>query len=121
MSELSRTESGYRGGRVSRRRFLAGAAAAMAAPYFVPASALGAGGRTPPSDRIRTGHIGIGGMGSGHVGECLGNPQTQVTALCDPFYSKRDPWKQRANSRYAVDAAQAPTGAAARIATSATW
>ena len=103
MSELTRGEGARLGARVSRRGFLAGATAAMAAPYFVPASVLGAGGRTPPSDRIRTGHIGIGGMGSGHVGECLGNPQTQVTALCDPYYSKRDPWKQRAESRYAAD------------------
>ena len=47
---------------LSRRRFLktaAGASALAAAPYFVPASALGRGGAVPPSERIVVGGIGI--------------------------------------------------------------
>ena len=86
---------------VSRRRFLGSAAATLAAPYFVPASVLGAAGRTPPSDRLRTGHIGLGGQGSGHLGGFVGNPATQVMAVCDPFESKRMAAKQRAEDRYA--------------------
>ena len=43
---------------LSRRKFLktvAGASAFAAAPYFVPASALGKGGAVPPSERIVVG------------------------------------------------------------------
>ncbi|NMD25370.1 MAG: twin-arginine translocation signal domain-containing protein [Actinobacteria bacterium] len=38
----------------TRRQFLAAAAAAVAAPYFVPAKAFG------PNDRINVGYIGCG-------------------------------------------------------------
>jgi len=86
---------------VSRRRFLAGTAGAVAVPWFVPGSVLGADGRTPANDRIRTGHIGIGGRGGGHVGAMLGTPSTQVMAVCDPILAKCEAAKQRANSRYA--------------------
>jgi hypothetical protein len=52
----------------TRRKFLqtsgAAAAAAIAAPYFAPATALGFG-RTAPSDRIVMGAIGTGGQGRG--------------------------------------------------------
>jgi len=69
----------------SRRRFLGAAAAGIAAPYFVHGSVLGAEGRAAPSDRLRTGHIGVGGQGSGHFGACVGNPALQVMAACDPY------------------------------------
>jgi Oxidoreductase family, C-terminal alpha/beta domain/Oxidoreductase family, NAD-binding Rossmann fold len=87
--------------RASRRRFLTTAAAALAVPYFVPASVLGLGGRTPANDRIRIGHIGVGGQGSGHVGALIGNPATQVMAVCDPFQAKREAAKKRADDQYA--------------------
>ncbi len=37
---------------ISRRQFLAGAASALAAPYFVPATALGRSGLVPPSEPV---------------------------------------------------------------------
>ncbi len=80
---------------VSRRRFLAGAASALAAPYFVPRSAWGASGR------IAIGAIGCGGRGSSHVRTFLGHGDTQVVAVCDPFQSKRERAKQWAEQRYA--------------------
>jgi len=88
---------------VARRRFLAGATAAVVAPYFIPGSVLGFAGRAPANERIRTGHIGVGGQGSGHVGAMLGNPETQVMAICDPFQSKREANRQRAQDRYAEE------------------
>ncbi len=84
-----------------RRRFLA-ATAALAAPCFVPGTVLGAAGRPPANERIRTGHIGLGGQGSGHLGGFLGNPATQVMAVCDPFRSKREAGRQRAQDAYAA-------------------
>ena len=48
---------------VTRRVFLKGILAAGAAPYFVPASALGADGRPAPSNRITMGFVGVGEIG----------------------------------------------------------
>jgi hypothetical protein len=50
--------------KLTRRRFLKRAAFMAAAPYVVPASALGRGGRVAPSERILLGGIGIGSRGS---------------------------------------------------------
>ena len=85
---------------ITRRRFLAGAAASVAAPYVVPATSLGAAGRAAPSDRIGVGFIGVGGRGSGHVGALLGNGRTQVLAVCDASKPKADKSKQRVDGRY---------------------
>ena len=105
-SNLPVRPSGSEARPVSRRRFLAGAAGAVAVPWFVPGSVLGADGRTPANDRIRTGHIGIGGRGGGHVGAMLGTPSTQVMAVCDPILSKREAARQSANNRYADEIGQ---------------
>jgi predicted dehydrogenase len=62
--------------RVSRRRFLQAAstaAAGLALPQFIPASAWGA------NERIVTGHIGVGGQGRGNLGGFGGT----VGAICD--------------------------------------
>jgi predicted dehydrogenase len=64
--------------KLTRRSFLKGTAAA-AVPLFVP-SALG---KTAPSDRITLGFIGVGGMGSGHLRDFLGNGEVQILAVCD--------------------------------------
>jgi hypothetical protein len=87
---------------VSRRGFLAGTAAA-ALPCFVPGAVLGMNGRTPANERIRIGHIGVGGQGSGHVAAMVGDPSVQVMAVCDPFQSKREANKKRADERYAAE------------------
>ena len=62
---------------MSRRRFLAGGAAA-AAFTIVPRYVLGGQGFTPPSDLITRAVIGTGSMGMGHVTEY---PKT--LAVCD--------------------------------------
>ena len=86
---------------IPRRKFLRQSAAALAVPCLLPGSALGLDGRVPPSERIRLGHIGLGGMGSGQLGAFLGDPGTQVMAVCDPFRSKREAARQRAVDHYA--------------------
>ncbi len=60
----------------NRRRFLkvsAGAASALAVPYFVPSRAFGA------NDKIATGHIGLGGQGGGNLRGFI----NQAVAVCD--------------------------------------
>ena len=74
--------------KLHRRKFLTRAAGisagAIAAPYFVRASALGAGDTIAPSDRITMGCIGNGSRGK-HVltKELLENSKAQVLATCD--------------------------------------
>jgi predicted dehydrogenase len=77
--------------RVARRTFLkfAGATAAGAAvgfPRIVPAGVLGVAGRIGANERLVFGHIGVGGMGSGHLGDIVGRAkrgETAVAAVCD--------------------------------------
>jgi predicted dehydrogenase len=67
----------------SRRHFLALTGAAIAAPNFIPASALGRAGSTAPSERVVMGMIGCGWQGGSNMGGFLGNSACQVVAVCD--------------------------------------
>ena len=72
---------------VSRRSLLKAAvsagAAAVAAPYVLTSSALGASGATPASDRIVMGGIGLGGQGWSDLRGFMGHREVQVVAVCD--------------------------------------
>ncbi|MCX6924507.1 MAG: Gfo/Idh/MocA family oxidoreductase, partial [Verrucomicrobia bacterium] len=68
---------------ISRRRFLAAAGLAIAAPNFIPASALGRQGQTAPSSRIVMGVVGWGMMGPGNTDAFLSFNDCQVVAACD--------------------------------------
>jgi predicted dehydrogenase len=69
--------------KISRRRFLAATGTALSLPTFIPASALGLDGSTPPSQRITMGMVGCGNMGSGNTQSFLGLKDCQVVAACD--------------------------------------
>lgn len=76
----------------SRRRFLqATATAAAAAPYIVPASALGRDGKPAPSERISLGIIGTNVMGRNNLKNCARYPDVEVTAVCDVWKRRMDP------------------------------
>lgn len=92
--------------RLSRRGFLAGAAAALAAPYVVPASALGADGRAAPSERIGIGVFGLGDRGTSHLRGLIQNAGVQVLAVCDPLENKREAARKFAETAYAARAAK---------------
>ncbi|HXF09812.1 MAG TPA: hypothetical protein VN625_03440 [Desulfuromonadaceae bacterium] len=68
---------------ISRRRFIAVAGAAIAAPTIIPASALGRDQRVSPSERIVVAGIGMGWQGGGNLGGFLGHNNCQVVAVCD--------------------------------------
>jgi len=74
--------------KLGRRAFLkrAGtvAGAAVAAPYVITSTALGADGRPPASERIVMGAIGVGGRGHGNMRGFMGPSQVQMVACCDP-------------------------------------
>jgi len=69
--------------KLTRRRFLGTAAAALAAPWVIPSSALGAGGRPAPSHRVTVGCIGVGGEGGRNLGCFLSQTDAQVVAVCE--------------------------------------
>ena len=87
--------------RLTRRDFLRGSAAAIAAPYLVPASALGLDGRPAPSERITVGILGMGSRGGNHLATFLSRGDTQVVAVCDPQQSHREAAQRKAEAKYA--------------------
>ena len=84
-----RTNLAERQADLSRRGFVAGAAAAVALPYFVPGSALGRNGAVAPSERITVGVIGAGNRGVHHTKGFSSRPDSEVLAVCDPQQKKR--------------------------------
>lgn len=103
--------------RASRREFLkrtlSATTATLAAPVFLPASALGRGGLIPPSERVNMGFIGVGGQGMGHLiggawtyisGGYVSRDDVQVLAVCDVWQSRRETARQRVESYYAARA-----------------
>ncbi len=72
--------------RIKRRTMLKATAAAGAAFHILPSGVLARPGQPGASDRIVLGHIGVGGMGGGHLGRGLSFQQlgtTRVAAVCD--------------------------------------
>ena len=70
----------------TRREFLRDALAAgsaLAVPYVIPGSTLGADDGPAPSERITMGCIGLGGRGTVNMNTFLGNSEVQIVALCD--------------------------------------
>ena len=72
----------------NRRDFLkrsaAIAAGAMVLPQIIPSTAMGMGGKLPPSDRIVMGAIGTGSQGTSNLKGFLGRvKEVQFVAVCD--------------------------------------
>ncbi|MBM3852698.1 MAG: Gfo/Idh/MocA family oxidoreductase [Verrucomicrobia bacterium] len=91
--------------RCTRRQFLGRAAAASCvagAPGILPASARGADGTVPPSERITIGLIGRGLMGAGHLRNLLGRAEVQVIAVCDVDRTRREEGQRLAHEAYAA-------------------
>lgn len=75
----------------SRRKFLQTAAASVAAaPYVIPASALGGANKSGANDRIRIGLIGCGQMGRINLNNCANYADVEVTGACDVWGSRLD-------------------------------
>jgi myo-inositol 2-dehydrogenase/D-chiro-inositol 1-dehydrogenase len=72
---------------VSRRTFVASAAAGIAAPMIVSPNVLGGQNKTAPSDEFGGALIGCGGRGKGTFG-CLG-PGVKMLAQCDVKFKDR--------------------------------
>ena len=90
--------------RINRRKFLKRTgqvtAAAVALPYFVPASSLGKAGQAAPSNRLIVGCIGTGGQGRYDMGGFLASADAQVVAVCDVKREARDAARDQVNGHY---------------------
>jgi len=92
---------------LTRRTFIK-STAVVALPYVVSSSAIGAGGRAVPSERIVMGAIGTGGQGTRHIGGgiwvqgggFLSKPQVQFVAVCDVNARNRDNARNIVNKHY---------------------
>ncbi len=97
--------------RISRRGFLkqttlGAAALALGAPSILPSTALGKSGAMAPSERIRIGCIGVGGMGGYHTvqygsGGLSARRDVQIVAICDVDAERREPIADAVEKTYA--------------------
>ncbi len=87
----------------NRRSFVGASVATMAAPYFVPATALGAGQAVAPSEKITLGVIGIGPRCTYDMKSILKLPDVQCVAIADVQKSRRDAGKELVDTHYGND------------------
>src|SRR5882724_13527299 len=87
----------------SRRGFLRetarAAAAAVAFPAIVPASALGRGGALAPSERITLAVIGTGNQGFNDIRSFLRDKRVQIVAVCDVNRESAGYWEGKVGGR----------------------
>lgn len=87
--------------RVSRRGFLGGAVAALAAPTIIPRHVLGDEKNVPANEKIVLGVIGIGKMMYGsHMPHFVRMPEVKVVAVCDVDTTRREAGKKRVDDAY---------------------
>src|SRR5690242_16440769 len=75
--------------RMSRRKFLA-AAAAAATCTIVPRHVLGGAGQVPPSGKINLAFVGVGSQGLRVMLSFLRVADVQAVAVCDPNKASAD-------------------------------
>ncbi len=90
--------------KITRRSFIKRTATltagAAAFPMIVPASALGLGGATAPSNRLVMGCIGVGSQGTGNMKGFLRKEELQVVAVADVDRGHRTDAQKIVNESY---------------------
>lgn len=87
----------------TRRHFLQSSlatTAALAAPSFIPAPAMGWAGKVAPSDKITLGVIGMGPRASYDLPSMLAQPDVQCVAIADVQASRRQAGKEMVDKHY---------------------
>ena len=72
--------------KIRRRDFVAASGAAAAAPMVIPSGVLARPGRPGANDRLTVAHIGVGGMGGGHLSRMTKfreEGRADIAAVCD--------------------------------------
>ena len=92
---------------VTRRQFVKTAAAAVAAPTIIRATALGSEERPAPSERITVAMIGCGKMANDfHIPTLTRTPDAQMVGVCEVDKNRREHAKKRVDTKYGVEAGQ---------------
>jgi len=87
--------------RLSRRGFISGVAASLAAPLVIPRHVLGDDNNVPANEKIVLGAIGIGKMMYGsHLPHFLRMPEVKVVAVSDVDTTRREAGKKRVDDAY---------------------
>ncbi len=86
--------------RSTRRAFMRGAVAGIAAPLVVPATILGRDGGAAPSERVTLGAIGQGNRGQHVLGFVLLEKDLRCLAVCDCFPDRRAAAKAMVDKHY---------------------
>ena len=84
----------------SRRSFIKKAAVLAGAPMILPASVLGLNGKTPPSERIVLGGIGLGPRGREVLAAFLQQDDVQFVAVADAQQERADIIKRIVERKY---------------------
>jgi len=87
--------------KTTRRGFLSQAATAVAAPYVLTSTALGAADKPAASERLTIGHIGTGGRGSHLMGNFLQVDACQSVAVADVDRGHGERAKNTIEKKYA--------------------
>ena len=89
---------------ITRRSFVKGITAAVAAPAIVPASALGRDETVAPSNRIALGMIGTGDHGvNRNLKRFLQELDAQIVAVCDVDAQRREDARKLVEEHYAKE------------------
>lgn len=86
--------------KLTRRRFLAGAGAALAAPMFIPGAVLGKDGAVAANERIALAGLGIRHRGGYDLNCLMQQPAIQVVAIADVLKTSRETVKNVAEAKY---------------------
>ena len=86
---------------LSRRGFVTGVAASLAAPMVIPRHVLGGENNAPANDKIVLGAVGMGMMMNGsHLPHLVKMPEVKVVAVCDVDTTRRTAGKKRVDDTY---------------------
>lgn len=72
----------------------------LAAPFVVPARALGRSGNVSPRERILLGGIGLGARGTTVLNWMLAESDVQFLAICDARKTRREAIKKMVDEKY---------------------
>ena len=85
---------------IPRRRFIASATAAVAAPTFIPRHVLGDDTNAPSNDKINLALVGTGFKMRHHSGDFLNIPEIKIVAVCDVDKNRREAAKAEVDNKY---------------------
>ncbi|MDY0165655.1 MAG: Gfo/Idh/MocA family oxidoreductase [Thermoguttaceae bacterium] len=89
------------GSGLTRRGFLGGAAASLAAPLIIPRHVLGDASNAPANEKVVLGVIGVGHMMYGsHIPHFLRMQEVKLAAVCDVDGTRREAGKKRVDEGY---------------------